>query len=241
MAKSNYQQQWRSNTPNKKIEAYLHVDVIAILDERTKAKGFRGRGETIADLVRQSVHAKPKPARKPEPDSVLQRKVVTPKRNDPDEYEPTDAELGKLEEDITLLVAPSHFVGLSEFARRSFTADYVPLKKMVDSLPKTMSKKALTAFIRLLKYQRDFFGYELNRKLPKKIKERAAALGVKEKKLEEDRKKQAVMLHGMHLRLTDAECRFLKGILHPDRLPPDTDEETQKKWAKGFRLINKAL
>jgi hypothetical protein len=180
-----------------------------------------------------------------EPDRVLKRSTVTPKRNEPDIYEPTQEEMDTLYEDITLLVAPSHMTDLGEFGVRSLTADYTPLKKMVDSLPKAMSKKALTAFIRLLKYQRKFFQYELNRKvgleIPKAIKDGHASLAGREKKLEEEQRKLVAQRHGFPAVLTDAQCKFLKGVLHPDKLPPGADEATVKKWTRGFRLINKAL
>lgn len=61
MARTVDQQRWRNKTDSKRVEVYLPVDILTILDEQTKARGFKGRGETLASLIRDEVHGTPEP------------------------------------------------------------------------------------------------------------------------------------------------------------------------------------
>lgn len=258
MARADHQQQWRSNTPNKRIEVYLPVGALSILDKRTRAKAFRGRGETIADLLRQSTKRELDELRDHAPDLAemvdkgddvnsvyrvyedrLKTKPKPAKKSHPHEYEPTQAqaEMDKFSAELSLLVAPSHFSGLNEFALLSLSADYKKIRHLLDSLTKAMSKRALTAFIQLLKYQSAFFNSELKRKLPEAIKEKKAELDKREKEIAESYKKMLVQSQGMRQVLTDKECKFLLSFAHPDRAPKDMET----KFTKAFQILKKAI
>ena len=47
------QRKWRQSTDAKKVEVYLAPELVDHLDKFVRAKGYRGRGEALATLIRK--------------------------------------------------------------------------------------------------------------------------------------------------------------------------------------------
>jgi len=61
MARTQDQKRWRESTSTKRVEVYLPVDIVGLLDEYTRSGEFRGRGEALSQIIRETLTDEPEP------------------------------------------------------------------------------------------------------------------------------------------------------------------------------------
>lgn len=128
-------------------------------------------------------------------------------------YEPSQEEVQALFEQLSTLANPADLLSLDKFTTIGLMQDYAEITKLMSFLSKTLSKKAITAYVKLLRYNQYYFESELINQLPKFITQREKALKDKEASFI-NRQKKADML------LDPKEIKRINQCLAPDRADP---------------------
>ena len=61
MDKKEYQQRWRDRTDRVKVEVYLAPEIVEQLAKLVERGGYRGRGEALTHLIKQTMPGTTKP------------------------------------------------------------------------------------------------------------------------------------------------------------------------------------
>ena len=150
---------------------------------------------------------------------------------------PTDEDIGVLADRIKAVVPPHFLVTVSDRMTKWIKEDYTEVVGLLEALNGALSKRAMVAFIKLLKYQERVYANDIKRSLPDEIKSEREKL--KERTAQLDEREREIMQRSQKIGqvLSDDEVKLIKNCLHPDRAP----EGMTKKYDTAFSVFGKCL
>lgn len=150
---------------------------------------------------------------------------------------PTDEQASEICDEIANIVDPRYLAGLSEYQRQWAVKEHQELHDLLGALNKSLTKKAITAYVRLLAYHKKVVNEYAFQQAPQNIKLLKMKLEKKEAELsarEKAFKKRTELLSQV---ISDADVKLIRGCLHPDTAP----KEKRAKYNKAFAAFNTAI
>jgi len=136
-------------------------------------------------------------------------------------------------EEIQAIVPPHLISGLTQHEQNWFRQDYQELRNLMDAVTKSTSKKVLTAFFKLIKYQTSMMQKAQRETMPAAIVAKEEALAKREADLE----KRIKLTRNLKQTISKSDIRLIQNCLHPDRAPDDKKE----RFSKAFEAFTAAL
>lgn len=138
---------------------------------------------------------------------------------------------------LMAIVDPVLLRGLLPHEQSWMRQDYKEMTGVLDSVSKGMSKKAVLAFMKLMRYQTSMMRVEIQNQLPDTIQKREEKLAKAEAELKKASRKLHNASQSLKRSISDKDIKMIQNCLHPDRAP----EDRRSRFEKAFQAFSEAL